>query len=87
MAQGSGTPGVGAGRQRGFFRPRHGSSFDLAGRVFRNRPAPSKLERPPHRFAGATRLVIGEGDSARAGSIGDPAAGWTPIEISWQTDI
>lgn len=44
----------------GFFCPCHGSKFDLAGRVFRNVPAPSNLEIPPHRYLDATRLVIGE---------------------------
>jgi ubiquinol-cytochrome c reductase iron-sulfur subunit len=53
-------PSVGADWPGGFFCPCHGSTFDLAGRVFRNKPAPTNLEVPPHRYAGATRLVIGE---------------------------
>lgn len=44
----------------GFLCPCHGSTFDYAGRVFRNKPAPTNLEVPPHRFAGENRLVIGE---------------------------
>ena len=36
----------------GFFCPCHGSRFDLAGRVFRNVPAPLNLVVPPHRFVG-----------------------------------
>jgi ubiquinol-cytochrome c reductase iron-sulfur subunit len=44
----------------GFFCPCHGSTFDLAGRVYRNKPAPTNLEVPPHRYLSDTRLVIGE---------------------------
>lgn len=64
VAEGSANPGVGAGWQGGFFCPCHGSTFDLAGRVFRNKPAPSNLEIPPHRYLGDTRVVIGESDGA-----------------------
>ncbi|MCW5666532.1 MAG: ubiquinol-cytochrome c reductase iron-sulfur subunit [Piscinibacter sp.] len=63
VAQGSGNPGVGADWHGGFFCPCHGSTFDLAGRVFKNKPAPTNLEIPPHRFVGETRLVIGESRS------------------------
>jgi len=44
----------------GFFCPCHGSKFDLAGRVFRNMPAPLNLEVPPHRYLAESRLLIGE---------------------------
>jgi ubiquinol-cytochrome c reductase iron-sulfur subunit len=64
VAAGSGHPSVGAGWPGGFFCPCHGSTFDLAGRVYKNKPAPTNLEIPPHRFVGATRLVIGESDTA-----------------------
>lgn len=53
-------PGVDADWPGGFFCPCHGSTFDLAGRVFRNKPAPTNLEVPPHRYLGDTRLRIGE---------------------------
>jgi ubiquinol-cytochrome c reductase iron-sulfur subunit len=43
----------------GFICPCHQSGFDYAGRVIRG-PAPRNLPIPPHRFAGPTRLVIGE---------------------------
>jgi ubiquinol-cytochrome c reductase iron-sulfur subunit len=43
----------------GFFCPCHGSKFDLAGRVYKNVPAPTNLEVPPHSFEGDT-LIIGE---------------------------
>eukprot|EP01041_Mallomonas_annulata_P017325 gene17325-35745_t len=32
----------------GFLCPCHGSTFDMAGRVFKNKPAPDNLEVPPH---------------------------------------
>lgn len=44
----------------GFFCPCHGSSFDLAGRVFKGVPAPTNLQVPPYRFANANLLIIGE---------------------------
>jgi ubiquinol-cytochrome c reductase iron-sulfur subunit len=47
----------------GFFCPCHGSTFDGAGRVFKNKPAPTNLEVPPYRYASDSRIVIGE-DSA-----------------------
>ncbi|WP_346798865.1 ubiquinol-cytochrome c reductase iron-sulfur subunit [Halomonas sp. Bachu 37] len=43
----------------GFFCPCHGSYFDLAGRVFRNVPAPTNLEVPPYRFEGDD-IIVGE---------------------------
>ncbi len=43
----------------GFFCPCHGSKFDLAGRVFKNVPAPTNLEVPPHRFLSDSRVEIG----------------------------
>jgi ubiquinol-cytochrome c reductase iron-sulfur subunit len=43
----------------GFYCPCHGSKFDLAGRVFRNVPAPSNMEVPPHTFRGPGKLLIG----------------------------
>jgi len=46
--------------QGGFLCPCHGSTFDLAGRVFRNKPAPDNLEVPPHQYLSDTRLIIGE---------------------------
>ncbi|WCN09089.1 ubiquinol-cytochrome c reductase iron-sulfur subunit [Marinomonas mediterranea] len=43
----------------GFFCPCHGSKFDLAGRVYKNMPAPTNLEVPPYRFIGDDVLEIG----------------------------
>jgi ubiquinol-cytochrome c reductase iron-sulfur subunit len=50
--------------QGGFFCPCHGSTFDMAGRVFANKPAPDNLEVPPHTFLSDTRLLIGEDKKA-----------------------
>jgi len=44
----------------GFLCPCHGSTFDLAGRVFKNKPAPDNLEVPPHTYLSDTRILIGE---------------------------
>lgn len=44
----------------GFLCPCHGSTFDLAGRVYKNKPAPDNLEVPPHYYLSDTRILIGE---------------------------
>ena len=44
----------------GFLCACHGSTFDLAGRVFKNKPAPDNLEVPPHYYTSDTTLLIGE---------------------------
>ena len=48
----------------GFLCPCHGSTFDMAGRVFKNMPAPDNLEVPPHMYLSETRLLIGEDKKA-----------------------
>lgn len=48
----------------GFLCPCHGSTFDVAGRVFRNQPAPDNLEIPPHYYVSDTVVVIGEDQQA-----------------------
>ena len=56
------TPGaadIGASWPGGFYCPCHGSKFDLAGRVFKNVPAPTNLVVPPHHFACADTQLIG----------------------------
>jgi ubiquinol-cytochrome c reductase iron-sulfur subunit len=50
--------------QGGFLCPCHGSTFDLAGRVYKNKPAPDNLEVPPYMYLSDTRLLIGEDKSA-----------------------
>jgi ubiquinol-cytochrome c reductase iron-sulfur subunit len=44
----------------GFYCPCHGSLFDLAGRVYKNKPAPDNLTVPPHQYVSDTKLLIGE---------------------------
>jgi ubiquinol-cytochrome c reductase iron-sulfur subunit len=48
----------------GFLCPCHGSTFDMAGRVYKNKPAPDNLEVPPHMYLSDTRLIIGEDKKA-----------------------
>jgi ubiquinol-cytochrome c reductase iron-sulfur subunit len=43
----------------GYFCPCHGSSFDLAGRVYKSVPAPSNLVVPPHSYESDNVLIIG----------------------------
>src|SRR5260221_3204507 len=44
----------------GFYCPCHGALFDLAGRVYKNKPAPDNLKVPPHTFLSEGRILIGE---------------------------
>ena len=48
----------------GFICPCHGSTFDLAGRVYKSKPAPDNLEVPPHMYLGDAKIVIGEDKKA-----------------------
>jgi len=55
------------GSEPGFLCPCHGSTFDLAGRVYKNKPAPDNLVVPPYKFVGDGKIVIGE-DAATKGA-------------------
>jgi ubiquinol-cytochrome c reductase iron-sulfur subunit len=44
----------------GFYCSCHGSLFDLAGRVYNNKPAPDNLKVPPYTYLSDTRILIGE---------------------------
>jgi len=44
----------------GFYCPCHGSLYDLAGRVFKNVPAPKNLLIPPYEYLSDTHVRIGE---------------------------
>jgi ubiquinol-cytochrome c reductase iron-sulfur subunit len=55
---------LGAAWKGGFFCPCHGSTFDLAGRVFKGVPAPSNLVIPPHRFLSDTLILVGDDGGA-----------------------
>ncbi len=57
-------PSLPADWQGGFLCPCHGSTFDLAGRVFKNKPAPDNLEVPPYMYLSDTVLLIGEDKKA-----------------------
>ena len=48
----------------GFLCPCHGTTFDMAGRVFKNKPAPDNLEVPPHMYLSDSRILIGEDKKA-----------------------
>ncbi len=48
----------------GFLCPCHGSTFDIAGRVYKNKPAPDNLEVPPHMYLSDAKLLIGEDKKA-----------------------
>lgn len=48
----------------GYLCPCHGSTFDMAGRVFKDKPAPDNLEIPPHMYLSDTVLLIGEDKKA-----------------------
>ena len=43
----------------GFFCPCHGSTFDLAGRVYSGVPAPTNLVVPPHQYLSDSVILIG----------------------------
>ena len=44
----------------GFLCPCHGSTFDMSGRVYKDKPAPDNLEVPPYQYLTDSRLLIGE---------------------------
>jgi len=48
----------------GFVCPCHGSTFDLAGRVFKNKPASDNLQVPPHKYLADKRVLIGDDSKA-----------------------
>jgi ubiquinol-cytochrome c reductase iron-sulfur subunit len=48
----------------GFLCPCHGSTFDLSGRVFKDKPAPDNLEVPPYMYLSDSRILIGEENKA-----------------------
>jgi ubiquinol-cytochrome c reductase iron-sulfur subunit len=50
----------------GFLCPCHGSTYDLAGRVFRDKPAPQNLDVPRYMFASSASVVIGQDEKGEA---------------------
>lgn len=57
---------LGATWPGGFYCPCHGSKFDLAGRVFKDVPAPLNLRIPPYRFLNDGVVQIGADTGAAA---------------------
>jgi ubiquinol-cytochrome c reductase iron-sulfur subunit len=53
-------PGLPDNWDGGFLCPCHGSTYDLSGRVYKNKPAPDNLRVPPYQFLSSTRLLIGD---------------------------
>ena len=51
---------LGADWKGGFYCPCHGSRYDLAGRVYKNVPAPTNLVVPPHFYKSDNLVLIGE---------------------------
>lgn len=51
---------LGADWKGGFYCPCHGSTFDLSGRVYKAKPAPTNLEIPPHYYMSDDVILIGE---------------------------
>ena len=60
VPKGSPNSSLPTGWPGGYFCPCHGSTFDGAGRVFKNKSAPTNLEIPPYHFAGDTRILVGD---------------------------
>lgn len=50
---------LGPAWQGGYYCPCHGSRFDLAGRVYRNVPAPLNLVIPPYYYTDANTVTVG----------------------------
>lgn len=57
-------PDLGPNWPGGFYCPCHGSRFDLAGRVFKDVPAPTNLTVPPYRYINDSTILIGSNSGA-----------------------
>ncbi len=53
-------------KPEGFFCPCHGSTYDMAGRVYKGVPAPLNLPVPPYQYLSENMILIGE-DQASEG--------------------
>jgi ubiquinol-cytochrome c reductase iron-sulfur subunit len=58
--------GLGDDWKGGFFCPCHGSRFDLAGRVYKDVPAPRNLLVPQHQYLSESRVIVGADDQGGA---------------------
>lgn len=61
-----GATGLGENWSGGFLCPCHGSTFDLAGRVYKNKPAPDNLEVPPYQYLTDRRIIVGVDEDNKA---------------------
>jgi len=52
-------PNLPADWHGGFLCPCHGSTFDMAGRVYKNKPSPDNLTIPPYEFVSDTKIMVG----------------------------
>lgn len=59
-------PDLGASWKGGWYCPCHGSRFDLAGRVFKNVPAPKNLQVPVYSYKDDQTIVIGIDENGEA---------------------
>jgi len=59
-------PGLPSNWEGGFLCPCHGSTFDMAGRVYKNKPAPDNLEVPPYQYLSDSRIIIGVDEDNKA---------------------
>ncbi len=66
LATGGGDASLPADWHGGFLCPCHGSLFDLAGRVYKNKPAPDNLQVPPYEYTSDTHLLIGVDEANKA---------------------
>lgn len=53
----------------GFYCPCHGSKYDLAGRVYKDVPAPLNLKIPRHMYVSETEILIGQDQNGVQGAI------------------
>ncbi|HVA54992.1 MAG TPA: ubiquinol-cytochrome c reductase iron-sulfur subunit [Gammaproteobacteria bacterium] len=67
-----GDPSVGPSWPGGFFCPCHGSKYDLAGRVFKNVPAPLNLPVPLHFYVNDKVIRIGENPKGSSSKYTEP---------------
>lgn len=54
-----------AGWEGGFFCPCHGSKYDMAGRVYKNVPAPLNMVIPPYKYLSESIIRIGDDKDER----------------------
>jgi len=58
-------PDLGPDWKGGWLCPCHGSKYDLAGRVYKNVPAPKNMVVPAHHYVTDTQIVIGVDPEAK----------------------